>query len=200
MFVGKKGNKFHLNPDVGEKSNCFWFITSQESAVGAGKVGNQSVISDVIEGEMASALFLKIRLGSWSPPWDVHSYITDIKHIVREGRDVAAQQNRQRGFKLKVTFLFVRGLKRAHAATVGAADSAIISAVPTFPLSHKKVSLCSRFEKKREDGKSLITLYLLTFPLPPRREQRAALIPTHKLLDRKEGRRNSICLAQARPR
>lgn len=75
----------------------------------------------------------------------------------------------------------------------GASDSAVISAALTFPLSHKS-----------GDGESLIILYLLggalTLPPPPRGEQKAALIQTDKLFDKKEERHNSICLGQARPR
>lgn len=52
----KKGTKYHLNLNGGEKLNFFGFITSWKGAVVAEKEGNQSVISDVIEVETASSL------------------------------------------------------------------------------------------------------------------------------------------------
>lgn len=124
--------------------------------------------------------------------WQTLCTLCDYVVILR-----AAQQNRQS--QIECDIFAIDGLKRAHAATVDASDS-VISAVPTFPLGHKQVSLYSRLEKEREDGESLITLYLLTFPLPPRGEQKAALIQTDKLFDKKEERHNSICLGPARPR
>lgn len=174
----------------------------------ARKEGNQSVISDVIEGETASSLinvhrsiFLKIRLGSLSPPRDVHSYMTDIVHVVWLCRYIAhsSAELSESNWKWHFCHWWIETCTRCHCWR-GASDSAVISAVPTFPLGHKQVSLCSRLEKEREDGESLITLYLLTFPLPPRGEQKAALIQTDKLFDKKEERHNSICLGPARPR
>lgn len=161
----------------------------------AGKEGNQSVISDVIEGETASPLINVHQ--HHSPPWNVHSYITDIVHVVWLCRYITAQQRGFSNWKWHFCHWWIETCTRCHRCR-GASDSAVILAVPTFPLSHQQVSLCSRLEKEREDGESLITLYLLTFPLLP--EQKAALILTDKLFDRKEERHNSICLGQARPR
>lgn len=47
-----------MNPDVGWEIELLWvyYLTSQEPSVVAGKEGNQSVISDVMEGEAPSSL------------------------------------------------------------------------------------------------------------------------------------------------
>lgn len=105
-------------------------------------------------------------------------------------------------FRIESDIFAIDGLKRAHAATVAVElqTSAIISAAPTFPLSHQQVSLCSRLEKQREDGESLMTLHLLAFPLLHSGGRKPHWFRHISSLTKKEERHISICLGQARPR
>lgn len=110
MFVGKKESWIWM---WGNKLNSSGLTTSQESSVVARKEGNQSVISDVMEGEtplslinVHTSIFLKNPFKIFEPTLG-GSLMCD-RHCARcviMSLDPAAQQNRQRHFLLKVTSL-----------------------------------------------------------------------------------------------
>lgn len=151
------------------------FITSQESSVVARKEGNQSVISDAMEGETPLSLinvhpsnFLKNPFRVFEPTLG-GSLICDryCARCVIMSLDPAAQQNRQRHFTLKVTSLPLTDWNARTPPLLPWSFRLAPSSrlLPRFPSVPGKFHFCSRLEKQREDGESLMTLYLLTFPL-----------------------------------